>query len=76
MTDYPNAERFRFIRLRCPLCGHTSPLCDQTGDVRRDLLRQWWEKHKQSVHPYPAPKFEVATPTEVEAARRLSGGAA
>lgn len=65
-TAHPN----RFVRLRCPLCDHTSPTCDQSSDVRRELPHRWWEAHKRMDHPYPPPIIERAE----SAGRKSFGG--
>jgi hypothetical protein len=43
----------RFVRLRCPLCAHVSPTCDQKHDVARSLLQRWWETHLKDHRPTP-----------------------
>lgn len=64
-----NDDSARFIRVRCPMCHRISPTCDQSIDVRRSALHDWWSEHLATFHR-PAPIIErVPTPTwaEVEA---------
>ncbi len=41
------------IRLRCPICDAISPMCDQSVDVRRDVLHNWWKMHAENHRPTP-----------------------
>lgn len=43
----------RYVRVRCPICNATSPVCDQTTDIRRDLLFRWWAAHRDTHLPLP-----------------------
>lgn len=55
----PQSEN-RFVRGRCPICHLTSPVCDQVADIRRDIIREWWDAHLRVVHPRPGIIFEQA----------------
>lgn len=43
----------RYVRLRCPICDLTSPVCDQQEDVPRAMLGRWWQNHKALHLPHP-----------------------
>ena len=48
----------RYVRVRCPFCGATSPTIDQAEDVHRVGLVDWWEDHKD--WHMGGPRIEIA----------------
>ena len=71
-TRNADDEGRRWVRIRCPLCGHISPVVDQIADVRRDLMGRWWHFHKETHTP--APIIEVVPPPIVGVQSDSDGG--